>query len=322
MVHWGTTKYEYEVGQPIGGGGFGTVYEAIYRLDPQRQKCAIKKIDLTKTPHELIGKEVEALIKLQGHRNILKYYANFQVSADSEYWIVSELIKPGSLAGIVKCLTENGQIFPPEVLRSILVQILEGLSFIHQKKRTSKNDELWLFIHRDLKAANILVSHDGQVKVADFGLCGKLHEDTICSTAKGTFSWMAPEVLKKLVVVGSRDNAYNEKVDLWSFGIICLECIHGFPPYLGMHALSLYPSIMKDPPRLLSQYTKTYGKDIEDLIKKCLEIEASDRPSADALKSHPYFANMPTFASDIEKVVKEWLETNKIEVRDEGLHFD
>ena len=87
---------------------------------------------------------------------------------------------------------------------------MRGVETLHKKKR----------FHRDLKSDNILLSKNGNVKIADFGFAAQLtREKERRNTLVGTPCWMAPEVVRK--------NDYTEKVDIWSIGVIMLELLNG-----------------------------------------------------------------------------------------------
>ena len=101
----------------------------------------------------------------------------------------------------------------------ILRKSLEGLYYLHSKS----------IIHRDIKSDNILVNSNGDIKLCDFGYATqltKIKRGTVSQV--GTICWMAPELIKK-------EKKYNQKVDIWSYGIFALEIANGEPPYLHEH---------------------------------------------------------------------------------------
>jgi len=92
--------------------------------------------------------------------------------------------------------------------------VLRGLEYLHDTKK----------IHRDVKAGNILLNHEGKAKIGDFGVSTTLvNTYSKKNTVSGTPYWMAPEVLS--------NSSYNKKADIWSLGITCIEMAEGTPPY-------------------------------------------------------------------------------------------
>lgn len=121
-----------------------------------------------------------------------------------------------------------------DVIAYICREILLGLDFMHKKNK----------VHRDLKSDNILVNKEGDIKIADFGFATQLTaERQHRKSVVGTPAWMAPELILK--------KDYDEKVDIWSVGIIALELADGEPPYLRIPPLKAMYMISTQPPARL-----------------------------------------------------------------------
>lgn len=121
---------------------------------------------------------------------------------------------------------------PEKVIAYILQQILIGLNSLHAKRQ----------LHRDIKSDNILLTAKGDIKIADFGFAIQLTKERMNrKSIVGTPAWMAPELVKR--------SDYNEKVDIWSLGMVAFELFQGEPPYLRMpHLKALYCIVTKPPP--------------------------------------------------------------------------
>ena len=138
-------------------------------------------------------------------------------------------------------------------ISSIISMVLKGLDYIHNKN----------LIHRDIKGANILINNQGIVKIADFGVSVQLINELNRNSKKGSPYWMSPQV--------ALNSDYNEKTDIWSLGITCMEMIEGDPPYSQIKPRFVMEKIGKAPPspdELL--IGKNYYKEFKYFISKCL----------------------------------------------------
>ncbi|KAK8467522.1 hypothetical protein PHAVU_007G072801 [Phaseolus vulgaris] len=256
----------WKKGKLLGSGSFGHVYLGFN--SESGEMCAVKEVTLfSDDPKSMESakqfmQEIHLLSRLQ-HPNIVQYYGSETV--DDKLYIYLEYVSGGS---IHKLLREYGQ-FGELVIRSYTQQILSGLAYLHAKNT----------LHRDIKGANILVDPTGRVRLADFGMAKHITGQSCPLSFKGTPYWMAPEVIKN-------SNGCNLAVDIWSLGCTVLEMATTKPPWFQYEGVAAMFKIgnSKELPTI-PDHLSNEGK---DFVRKCLQRNPYDRPSASELLDHPF----------------------------------
>ena len=270
------------------------------KYKPEDKYVAIKMIDLDlfeRNQIEELRRELQ-IMTLSRHPNLLPVYGSFVHG--HKLYIVTPFLSAGilidlfilkafSCMSIGSCLdlmkTEYSEGMEEMAIATILRQALLGLDYLHRNGH----------IHRDVKAGNLLMDEDGSVLLADFGVSSSLTEGGERKAQRRTFvgtpCWMAPEVL-------SPERGYDQKADIWSFGITALELANGEAPYAKFAPLKvLMLTLQHDPPRLDRSKTKhKYSRAFQQMIELCLQKDPTKRPSSEKLLEHPFFRQAKTKA--------------------------
>lgn len=226
-----------------------------------QRPVAIKIISLEDNEDDVsvITREINVLS--QGHKcpQLIQYVGSTVIN--TSLWIVMEWVDGGSLLDIIrdKPLSEKH-------IAIVAREVLLGLQHLNNEQK----------VHRDIKAANVLVSKSGAIKLGDFGASRTM--DTLTKkmdTFVGSPYWMAPEVMLQ--------GSYGPSVDVWSLGITIIELATGKPPHTNVSPLNVLQLIIREPPPVLAG---NFSKELKEFVAMCLTKDPAQRATpAELLKS-------------------------------------
>jgi eukaryotic-like serine/threonine-protein kinase len=266
----GTQLGPYEILGPIGAGGMGEVYRA--RDQRLSRDVAIKVLppSFLGDPDRLLRFEQEARAAGQlNHPNILVVY-DVGTHGKAPY-VVEELLEGETLRQKLA-----GAALSARKSVEYARQIAEGLAAAHQKG----------IVHRDLKPENLFVTHDGRLKILDFGLAklvvaagsrpstsqmteAPTQVETGAGVVMGTVGYMSPEQV--------RGQPADHRSDIFSFGCILYEMISGQRAFKGDSSVETMNAILKEEPPEISQTRHDLPPGLERVVQHCLEKSPDER---------------------------------------------
>eukprot|EP00667_Euglena_gracilis_P001486 EG_transcript_1486 len=246
----------------LGQGGFGAVYLG---MSSNGKLVAIKVMEIAKENAEEYLNEIKLLMRFR-HPNIVGYLGSS--IHQSKLMIVMEYVPCGSLDKIIERFRDNLTLSSS---RRYLRDILRGLDYLH----------IHDVVHRDIKPENVLMTAEGECKVADFGTAGTINPEGE-SIVKGTPHYMAPEVFQGLGSCAS---------DIWSFGVTALQLMTTETqcPLDILRDKSQIMAVMftlanlTEPPTLPASLPAA----ARSFLTPCFAIDPAQRPTAGELLSHP-----------------------------------
>ncbi|KAL1967774.1 hypothetical protein VTN77DRAFT_2463 [Rasamsonia byssochlamydoides] len=253
----------FEIGKALGKGKFGRVYLAKERSSGFI--CALKVLHKSELQQGGVQKQVRREIEIQSnlrHPNVLRLYGHFHDS--KRIFLILEYAGRGEL---YKHLRKEHR-FPEWKAAQYIAQMTAALKYLHKKH----------VIHRDIKPENILVGIHGEIKISDFGWsvhAPNNRRQTMC----GTLDYLPPEMLRP----GSQDNYYNEKVDLWSLGVLTYEFLVGEAPFEDTPVMTQRRIARGD-----MTIPSFVSPEARDLIKRLLVLDPEKRIPLDEVQRHPW----------------------------------
>jgi eukaryotic-like serine/threonine-protein kinase len=248
----------FVLGEKLGGGGMGVVYRARYTKTGQNVALKILPASMSDQPRMVarFERELEILKKLR-HPNIVPCFGGGKIG--NQHYFTMELVEGGSLTDELK---KRGRI-PWEETIGYGLQICAALEHAHDKG----------IVHRDLKPSNLLLTKDGKIKLADFGIARDLDATGLTATGKtvGTFHYMAPEQIRG-------EPPVSHKTDLYALGCVLYELLTGRPPFNAETQPELmFQHLEKKPARLTSEALDCPVW-LETLVNQLLEKHPLSRP--------------------------------------------
>lgn len=241
----------YRLVRQLGSGTFSRVFEAIAQ---DESRVAVKLTSKQqRRSEEIHDAEVEALMRLRGHVNVIQLLDVLET--DNDWVLVLEFIDGCDL---FKYVSKRGRLSRNHAFH-LLAPVAKALSEAHINHRVA---------HRDLKLENIVVEREtGRAVLIDFGLA--VHYDTLLTMRCGSEDYVAPEII-------SGKAYYGERADVWSFGVVLYACLHGRLPFTRNDDV---PAHSSDPTSLYSQIISGEIDSNEPLLLSIINTNDSQRPT-------------------------------------------
>jgi len=269
------SKYRWKKGELIGHGAIGKVYMGLNF--ETGEMMAVKQVQLGQQLGSQAADELKAMdqeihiFSMITHPNLVRYYG--MEKTETEVLIFLEYVSGGSISQMLR----KFGAFSETMVGNFTAQIVDGLDYLHSQQ----------ICHRDIKAANILYSNDGVVKLADFGTSKKIADVANMSVGLkslvGTPYMMAPEVI--------RQTGHSLPADIWSLACVIWEMAttkHPFTQYtdrmVAMYNIA-HAKHPPEPPEVLSEAAKSF-------VRLCMQIEAKKRATTTELLAHRFICGV------------------------------
>ncbi|GLC62909.1 hypothetical protein PLESTB_001958200 [Pleodorina starrii] len=259
---------QFKVLKFVGKGSYGSVF-LVQRL-ADGQTYALKEMDvrsMSQAEREDSINEIRLLASVN-HPNVTTYNEAFLDG--NRLCIIMEYAADGDLAKVIKKQQQSKRPLPEELIWRYLIQVVLGLQALHSMK----------ILHRDIKPGNIMVFEGGVVKIGDLGIAKLLTKTAAAKTQIGTPHYMGPEIWK--------NRPYSYTSDTWAVGCLLYELAALSVPFEARSMSELRYKVLRGsfPP-----LPSCFSRDLQQLVRECLDPNPDKRPSMDAILAHPAVAS-------------------------------
>src|SRR6187431_1596340 len=261
---------DFEIIRRLGAGGMAEVFLAKKRGAEGTFKLLVLKRILpaygsSRRFRTMFAEEAQLATRLN-HPNIVQVY-DFQDYGEEGQLLSMEYVEGPDLRKLMRSAQAQGQRIPPYVAAYIIAEVAKGLHYAHERKdEAGKPIDI---VHRDVSPQNILLSFDGAVKIADFGIASANLFREEPGVLKGKTAYMSPEQ--------ARGEKVSRRTDIYSLGVVLHELLTGRPLHgtaEGPELLELVRSGVVEPP---STYVRELPGELEEIAMRALSKHAEER---------------------------------------------
>ncbi|XP_039059494.1 serine/threonine-protein kinase STY46-like isoform X1 [Hibiscus syriacus] len=248
---WEIDPRHVKFGNKVASGSYGDLFKGTYCS----QEVVIKVLKPERINTDMqkeFAQEVFIMRKVR-HKNVVKFIG--ACTKPPNLFIITEFMSGGS---VYDYLHKHKGVFKLPTLLKVAIDVSKGMDYLHQNN----------IIHRDLKAANLLMDENEVVKVADFGVARVKTQSGVMTAETGTYRWMAPEVIEH--------KPYDHKADVFSFGIVLWELLTGKIPYEFLTPLQAAVGVVQK--GLRPTIPKHTNSKLTELLERCWQQDPSLRP--------------------------------------------
>lgn len=288
----GNIKEKYVFEKKLGEGAFGEVCKIVNKDTGEEFACKMmNKNNLSPEDLQSIQTEVEILIQLD-HPNVVKLHEVWEDK--SKFYMVVELMTGGELFDRI---VEKDHFSEKEAC-DIIRPVCDAIVYCHNCS----------VVHRDLKPENLLFATRDPgsiIKINDFGLAKSQETNKMMITQCGTPSYVAPEIIQ--------GEGYDEKIDVWSIGVIIYIMLCGYPPFYDEDNEKLFDIILQGKVSFPSPDWDGISEMAKDLIKKCLTTDPKRRITPAEIVKHPWVVGDVTPRDDLHvgKAMQKYQDTKR-----------
>lgn len=294
---------QFEIVRRLGSGGMAEVFLAKKRGAEGTYKVVVVKRILpayttSRRFRAMFIDEAQLATRLN-HPNVVQVY-EFSNEGDEGHILAMEYVEGCDLGHLMSAAKASATRIPPWVAAWIIAEAAKGLHYAHEKR--DEGGAPLDIVHRDVSPQNVLLSYEGIVKIADFGIASARLVDEEAGVLKGKFGYMSPEQ--------ARGEKVDRRSDLYSLGVILWECLTGRPLHGGLGGEALLDIVRSGKIEPPSTYRRDLPDELETIVMKLLapnreERFASGREVAAAVARAMLVRQVLVDATSLEQTIEE-----------------